>query len=135
MSLIEKRYKQEYKLDHFCTLFSIAILRAEQLEENVRLLEMDRKEIEGEAREFQRYLGEIQDYLYKCINTLEPKKDMQGDNLLSLKDVLEIVPISKSTWWAGTSDGRFPKPIKIGRRSLWLESEVLQSIEKFKEKS
>ena len=25
-----------------------------------------------------------------------------------------IIPIGKSTWWAGVKKGRFPKPIKLG---------------------
>lgn len=24
------------------------------------------------------------------------------------------IPVSKSTWWAGCKDGRFPKPQKLG---------------------
>lgn len=32
--------------------------------------------------------------------------------LLRLKMVLEIIPVSKSTWWAGVKSGRFPKPVK-----------------------
>lgn len=24
------------------------------------------------------------------------------------------IPVSKSTWWAGCRDGRFPAPIKLG---------------------
>jgi len=23
------------------------------------------------------------------------------------------IPVSKSTWWAGVKDGRFPKPVKL----------------------
>jgi prophage regulatory protein len=26
------------------------------------------------------------------------------------------IPVSKSTWWAGIKDGRFPKPVKLGPR-------------------
>ena len=26
------------------------------------------------------------------------------------------IPVSKSTWWAGVKDGRFPKPLKLGSR-------------------
>lgn len=28
-----------------------------------------------------------------------------------------IIPVSKSTWWAGVKDGRFPQPVRIGPRS------------------
>jgi prophage regulatory protein len=43
--------------------------------------------------------------------------------LVRLKDILAPVgpiPISKSTWWAGVKDGRFPKPLKLGARvTVW----------------
>ena len=26
------------------------------------------------------------------------------------------IPVSKSTWWAGIKDGRYPKPVKLGPR-------------------
>ena len=30
------------------------------------------------------------------------------------------IPVSKSTWWAGIKDGRFPKPVKLGARiTVW----------------
>ncbi len=48
------------------------------------------------------------------------------DRLLRLPQVLELVPVSKSTWWLGVRDGRFPKPVKLGRRTTcWRESEIL----------
>lgn len=27
-----------------------------------------------------------------------------------------LIPVSKSTWWAGVKSGRFPKPVKLGPR-------------------
>jgi predicted DNA-binding transcriptional regulator AlpA len=39
---------------------------------------------------------------------------------LRLPQVLEILPISKSTWWKGIKEGRFPKPVKLTERtSAW----------------
>jgi prophage regulatory protein len=36
-----------------------------------------------------------------------------------------IIPISKSSWWAGVAKGRYPKPIKLGpRTTVWLSSSV-----------
>jgi len=30
------------------------------------------------------------------------------------------IPVSKSTWWQGVKDGRFPKPEKLGPRvTVW----------------
>lgn len=35
------------------------------------------------------------------------------------------IPVSKSTWWAGIKDGRFPKPIKLGARiTAWRVEDI-----------
>lgn len=49
----------------------------------------------------------------------------QPDRLLRLKQVLQLIPVSKSTWWVGVKTGRFPKPIKLGpRTTAWRESDI-----------
>ncbi len=36
-----------------------------------------------------------------------------------------IIPISKSTWWAGVKSGLYPKAIKLGANTtVWREDEV-----------
>ena len=40
------------------------------------------------------------------------------------------IPVSKSTWWAGVKDGRFPKPIKLGHRvTVWRVEDIRRLIE------
>ncbi len=35
------------------------------------------------------------------------------------------IPISKSSWWAGVKDGRFPQPVKLGpRTTAWRAEEI-----------
>ncbi len=35
------------------------------------------------------------------------------------------IPVSKSTWWAGIKDGRFPKPVKLGARiTAWRVEDI-----------
>lgn len=47
------------------------------------------------------------------------------DRLLRLPQVLEIIPISRATWYAGVNSGRFPKPIKFGvRLAAWRLSDI-----------
>lgn len=42
-----------------------------------------------------------------------------------------IIPVSKSSWWAGVKSGRFPKPIKVGQNTtVWLEKDVRALVEK-----
>ena len=35
------------------------------------------------------------------------------------------IPISKSTWWQGVKEGRFPKPQKLGpRTTVWKVEDI-----------
>ena len=40
------------------------------------------------------------------------------------------IPVSKSTWWAGVKDGRFPKPVKLSTRvTAWRVEDIRAFIE------
>jgi prophage regulatory protein len=40
------------------------------------------------------------------------------------------IPVSKSTWWEGVGSGRFPKPVKLGRRiTAWRVEDIRRLIE------
>ncbi len=46
-----------------------------------------------------------------------------------LPEVLKVFPVSKSTWWAGVKDGRFPQPVKLGPKiSAWRVSDIRELI-------
>jgi predicted DNA-binding transcriptional regulator AlpA len=30
-----------------------------------------------------------------------------------ISQILEVIPLGKTSWWAGVKSGRFPKPIKL----------------------
>ena len=52
------------------------------------------------------------------------------DVLIRLSTVLTMLPISKSSWFNGIRDGRFPQPVKLGpRTSAWRERDILELIE------
>jgi prophage regulatory protein len=40
-----------------------------------------------------------------------------------------IIPVKKSCWWDGVRTGRFPKPVKIGRCTMWRVEDVIRLIE------
>ena len=41
------------------------------------------------------------------------------------KGIAPLIPVSKSTWWAGVKSGRYPKPVKIAERcTAWPAEEV-----------
>lgn len=50
------------------------------------------------------------------------------DRLLSIDELRTIVPLAPSTLYALVAKGAFPKPRKIGKRSLWRESDVQKYI-------
>ena len=39
-----------------------------------------------------------------------------------------LIPISASSWWAGVSSGRFPKPVKIGPNTTAWRWEDIQNL-------
>ena len=42
-----------------------------------------------------------------------------------------VIPVGKSTWWAGVKSGRFPKPVKLGpRTTAWRVEEIRALIER-----
>jgi prophage regulatory protein len=44
---------------------------------------------------------------------------------IRLAQVLAVIPVSKSSWWAGIKDGRFPKPLKLGpRTTVWRVEDI-----------
>lgn len=49
---------------------------------------------------------------------------------LRLPQVLAILPIGKSTWWAGVKSGRFPKPVKLGPRiTAWRAEDIMALVQ------
>jgi len=49
---------------------------------------------------------------------------------LRLKQVLEIIPVGKSTWWRGVKEGRFPPAVKLGARTTcWRVEDIRQLVE------
>ncbi len=46
-----------------------------------------------------------------------------------LPEVLKVFPVSKSTWWAGVKEGRFPQPVKLGPKiSAWRVNDIRELI-------
>lgn len=44
-----------------------------------------------------------------------------------LPQILALVPIGKSSWWAGVRDGRYPQPVPnspFGRVTVWRAEDI-----------
>jgi hypothetical protein len=43
-----------------------------------------------------------------------------------------MIPIGKSTWWAGVKSGKFPQPVKLGARTTaWRVEDIRDLITRF----
>ena len=59
------------------------------------------------------------------------KKELPVIGFLRLPQILEIIPVSKSAWWQGCKDGRFPKPVKLGpKATAWRAEDIAALIER-----
>jgi prophage regulatory protein len=55
--------------------------------------------------------------------------DETSERLLRLRAVLQLIPVSKSSWWAGVRSGRYPKPVKLApRTTVWRLTDVQKLI-------
>ena len=42
-----------------------------------------------------------------------------------LPEVLRVFPVSKSTWWAGVKEARYPQPVKLGPKiTAWRVEDI-----------
>jgi predicted DNA-binding transcriptional regulator AlpA len=49
--------------------------------------------------------------------------------MIKLPEVLSTVGMGRTAWYEGIKDGKYPKPIKRGRRdAVWLMSEIQKVI-------
>jgi len=60
-------------------------------------------------------------------------EELFQNRLLRLNQIIGkngLIPVSKSTWWAGCSSGRFPAPLKLGpRTTVWRWADIKALIE------
>lgn len=55
----------------------------------------------------------------------------KGTGFLRLPDVLRLVPVSRSTWWNGIQEGRYPRGVKLGPRATgWRVEDIRALIER-----
>ncbi len=67
------------------------------------------------------------------IDNARPKRDASAPQLpptglMRLSGILAPhgpIPVSKSSWWQGVKDGRYPKPVKLGPRiTAWRVEDI-----------
>lgn len=53
-------------------------------------------------------------------NHITEISNLPSEGLLRVSQVLKFVPVSRSHWWQGCKEGRYPKPLKLSERvTVW----------------
>jgi predicted DNA-binding transcriptional regulator AlpA len=85
-----------------------------------------RKQVELEAR--QRKLDQMQQLSERAKSAAQQSRAQENNQRLwvrvfdicrSAKNPNSLLPISPSSWYRGVKEGRFPRPRKLGRMSIW----------------
>ena len=59
------------------------------------------------------------------------KDQLPLTGFMHLPQILQLIPVSKSTWWLGCREGRFPKPVKLGSKTTaWRVEDIAILIER-----
>jgi predicted DNA-binding transcriptional regulator AlpA len=53
---------------------------------------------------------------------------LEDTKFISLKQVLELIPVSKSTWLRGVSAGEYPQSIKVSKRLRFWRNDDIQNL-------
>lgn len=64
------------------------------------------------------------------MTTLNNNADLLSDKLVDMVFITEFTGLSDKWFYKLISLGEFPKPIKLGRSSRWLKSEVVEWVQK-----
>lgn len=53
------------------------------------------------------------------------------DGFVRLPQVLAVYPVSRSAWWLGIKDGRYPAGVKLGpNTTAWRVSDIRELLER-----
>lgn len=67
-------------------------------------------------------------------NKIKENKMNNLTGFMRLPEVLELIPISKSSWWLGIKNGRYPKAVKLGERTTaWRTADIQNLLNSFNE--
>ncbi len=56
------------------------------------------------------------------------RPELPETGFVRLPQILSLIPISRSAWWAGIREGKFPKGIKLGSKTTVWRAEALRAL-------
>ena len=61
----------------------------------------------------------------------QPRPALPETGFVRLPQILSLIPISRSAWWAGIREGKFPKGIKLGTKTTGWRAEDIRALINF----
>ena len=105
---------------------SVFILTDEDAETIIRLLKKEREETQAFKEELKRRqkVAKSSEVIAESSSSIKTVT-VPETGFIRLAQVLEVIPLGKSCWWAGVKSGRFPKPIKLSKRcTAWRAEDI-----------
>ena len=63
---------------------------------------------------------------------MQHTNSLPSTGFVRLPQVLTVFPISRSAWWQGIRDGKYPKGIKLGgRTTAWRVEDIYSLLDQF----
>ncbi|MEH5099313.1 AlpA family transcriptional regulator [Atlantibacter hermannii] len=69
------------------------------------------------------------------VTTQNNDSSLLNDKMVDMKFITEFTGLTDKWFYKLISEGKFPKPIKLGRSSRWLQSEVTAWLQQHIDKS
>lgn len=61
--------------------------------------------------------------------TMQNSTKLPEEGFVRLPTILSMIPVGRSSWWAGVKTGRYPKPVRIGTRTtMWRVEDIRKLI-------
>ncbi len=60
----------------------------------------------------------------------EPQLQLPQSGFLRLPEILKLIPVSKTSWWRGIREGKYPASIKLGPRTTAWRAEDIRALVK-----
>lgn len=60
--------------------------------------------------------------------TAQTETTLPPTGFLRLREVLKLIPVSRSAWYAGVKEGRYPAPIPLGPKTAVYRVEDIRAL-------
>mgnify|MGYP001335290225 CR=1 FL=1 len=102
---------------------------SETIAKNLRLIDCD-AESRYWTMEAATHIEAMYAELKLLAKSANSKENKANEKLIRIKEVLQILPIGRSSFLAGVKQGVYPQPVKLGpSMTCWKYSEILELVD------